>query len=85
MSSLVIRDGVSLPNLPWASFKSATMTASDGIVTSLPSRFDDVRRNRDAISTNCKSKLHQNLVKLRLCHVSSPIELKSCVFPSNAS
>nr|GEU50014.1 hypothetical protein [Tanacetum cinerariifolium] len=46
------KTGSSLPNLPWASFKSATVTGSPKIMTSSPSRFDDVRRNRDAVFTH---------------------------------
>ncbi|GKA00986.1 hypothetical protein Tco_0673651 [Tanacetum coccineum] len=84
-SSLINRDGINPLNLVWGSSKSATMTASEKIATSSPSSFDGVRRICDAVFMHCKSKLHQSLVKLCLCPVSSPIEPKSRVFPSTAS
>ncbi|GKB15063.1 hypothetical protein Tco_0848986 [Tanacetum coccineum] len=42
-----------LPNLPWASSKSAIATALEKITTTSPSTFDGVRMICNAVSRHC--------------------------------
>nr|GEX94762.1 phosphoglycerate mutase-like protein AT74H [Tanacetum cinerariifolium] len=61
---------------------SATLTSSQKILMSSLESFDVVKRNCDAVSTNCMPSYNHLRVELRSCPVSFQIESKSHVFPS---
>nr|GEU53838.1 hypothetical protein [Tanacetum cinerariifolium] len=83
-TSLVNCDVVNPQNLLQASSMSATLTSSQGILTSSLKHFDVVTGDCDAVSTHCMPYLHHLRVELQSCPVSSQIESKSRVFPLNA-